>query len=77
MDGATATKKMGKILSLKPSLEWITPPEPNGQITVVDVLTAKNLEEHQNKVREWAEDVWKQWRSRCIRTIEQLLRKHL
>ena len=37
----------------EPKFEWLDPPQPDGRITVIDVLQANNKEEHENKVREW------------------------
>lgn len=73
VDGETATKKMGEILSKEPNLEWLEPPITNGQITVLDVLTAINKDEHEIKVRQWAEDVWNFWYSKHKHTINKLV----
>lgn len=75
VDGETATKKMGEILSKEPRLEWLEPPMVNGQITVADVLKATTQEEHERKVREWAEDVWSCWYSKHRLAIHRLVHK--
>ncbi len=72
-DGETATKKMGEILSKEPRFQWLEPPSPIGNITVADVLTATNQEEHEKKVREWAENVWNSWYSKHTQTIKTLV----
>lgn len=74
VDGKTVTKKMGEILSKEPKLEWLEPPIVNGRITVLDVSTATNQEEHENKVSEWAEDVWSCWYSKHKQTIHKLVK---
>ncbi|GAB4186579.1 MAG: hypothetical protein OHK0057_12200 [Thermoflexibacter sp.] len=72
-DGETATKKMGEILSKDPRFEWLEPPSPIGHITIADVLTATNQEEHEKKVREWADNVWTNWYSKHAQTIKTLV----
>ena len=72
-NGQEATKKMGEILSKEPKFEWLEPPMPNGKNTVIDVLTSTNLEEHEKKVKEWAEDVWKCWYSKHGQAVEKLI----
>jgi hypothetical protein len=73
LSGKESTKKMEEILANKPIFEWLEPPAPNGQKTVIDVLTATNQEEHAKQVREWAENVWIGWYSKHRKTIERLV----
>ena len=73
IDGETATLKMGEILSRNPKFEWLEPPTINGRITVIDVLTAINQDDHERKVREWAEDVWRCWYSKHQQSIKALV----
>jgi Family of unknown function (DUF5946) len=70
--GKQATKKMSEILAKEPTLEWLEPPIPNGQKTVIDVLKAKDKLEHEKFVREWAENVWECWLSKHKEKIERL-----
>ena len=72
--GGEATKKIGEILEKNPQFEWLEPPVPNGKITVIDVLTAKNKEEHEKVVREWAEDVFGCWYSKYKQEIEHIVK---
>jgi len=73
LSGKEATKKIGEILAKEPKFEWLEPPVPNGQKTVIDVLTATNQEEHKKKVREWAADVWSFWYTKHGQAIEKLV----
>ena len=73
LNGQEATKKMGEILSKEPNFNWLEPPTPNGQLTVIDVLTSTSQEEHGKKVKEWAEDVWNCWYSKHEQTVEKLI----
>jgi Family of unknown function (DUF5946) len=73
LSGKEATQKMGEILAKEPKFDWLEPPIPNGQITVIDILTATNQEEHEKKVREWAENVWDCWYSKHGQAIEKLV----
>jgi len=73
LNGKETTKKMGKILEKKPKFEWLEPPKPNGLITVNDVLIAKNQEEHEQKIREWAESVFNCWYKIYKEKIEKII----
>ena len=42
-------------------LVWLTPPRPNGTLTVLDVLAARDLGAHREAVAAWARDVWRAW----------------
>ena len=76
LDGRQATQKLSGLLAKEPLLEWLEPPEPNGGITIADVLTATHKEEHERKVRAWAEDVWKGWYDKHRQSIEKLVRDY-
>ena len=39
----------------------LTPPAPNGTVTVADALAAKDIEAHGKAVVAWAENVWAAW----------------
>jgi hypothetical protein len=73
LSGKEATIKMEEILAKKTKFDWIEPPVPNGQKTVIDVLRATSQEEHEKKVREWAKDVWNCWYSKHKQTIDRLV----
>jgi hypothetical protein len=73
LTGKEASKKMGVILAKKPILEWLEPPVPNGEKTVIDVLKSKNQEEHIRNVKEWAENVWNCWYKKHKETIDILI----
>jgi hypothetical protein len=45
----------------RPAWEWLEPPQPNGAMTVADVLTAMSAEDHRRLVGDWATDVWATW----------------
>ena len=70
LKGKQATKMIGEILKKEPRFEWLEPPVPNGQITVIDVLKATNKEEHGKIVEEWAGDVFNCWYSKYRDIIE-------
>ena len=50
-----------KLLRHRSEFVWLTPPAPNGTVTVADALAAKDVEEHQQAVVAWAENVWAAW----------------
>jgi hypothetical protein len=41
---------------------WLEPPQPLGTLTVAHVQAAAGGDEHVQRVREWARDVWEAWR---------------
>ena len=69
-DGRMATLKMNEVLAKDLKLEWLEPPEPNGQITVIDIANAKGKAEHERQVRGWAENVWGHWYTRHSKKID-------
>jgi hypothetical protein len=56
-----ATKRIGGLVE-RARPEWLEPPAANGALTVEHVLSTPP-EEHAERVREWAGDVWSAWRS--------------
>lgn len=40
---------------------WLDPPASLGEVTVLDVLEAKDPAEHAERVRQWARSVWDAW----------------
>jgi len=59
------------VLANAHQLVWLEPPQPNGGITVVDVVKTSNFEEHEKLVEQWASNVWAAW-VRHHETIKQL-----
>lgn len=50
-------------------LRWLAPPEPNGTLTVYDVLVS---DDHEAAVRRWARSVWDAWEPHHA-TVEEWL----
>jgi hypothetical protein len=71
MNGKTATRAIRNILSKKINFEWLDPPIPNGTMTIIDVIPAKNYTEHEEKVLEWAKNVWNCWYKKHKEIIEK------
>lgn len=44
-----------------PGLSWLQPPPQQHLLTVAHALPARNAEEHERLVREWAAQVWRAW----------------
>lgn len=66
-----ATKAMAKVIeSLKPNLQWLEPPASLGNVTVIDVVRAKDVNEHSEMVRKWAHAVWDSWQPHRESIIE-------
>ena len=53
----------GAVSMFKNELAWFEPPETRGRFTVLDVVEAKNLQEHVERVQLWALSVWGAWRN--------------
>lgn len=45
----------------KGAFTWLEPPPSRGAITVLDVLGASDIRDHQQRVKDWAESVWDAW----------------
>jgi Family of unknown function (DUF5946) len=52
---------VAQILERRPLLRWLEAPTRNGTITVSDVATARNPDEHARLVERWATGVWNAW----------------
>lgn len=53
--------ELHKRLVNRPAFHWLEPPRVPGRMTVADVLTAGDPQEHTELVRAWARDVWDAW----------------
>ena len=61
-DGAFARRVIGAIADLPGGqLAWLTPPAKRGRLTVLDVIQARDAEDHGVRVRDWAKSVWSAW----------------
>lgn len=56
-----ATQIMSRIARSDLGFEWLEPPSPNGEITVMDVLVAGDPRSHVQSVQRWAADIWSAW----------------
>lgn len=52
---------MAEILNQKRDFHWLTPPHNPHWLTVLDVIKAKNPEEHLHIVQAWAKSVYDAW----------------
>jgi hypothetical protein len=56
-----ANNAMFAITEFKDRCDWLEPPSMTGTLSVLEVLQAASSEEHEMRVRAWAESVWKAW----------------
>jgi hypothetical protein len=56
-----ANNAMVAISAMKMHYPWLTPPQNRGELTVREVLQARNSAEHHVAVRRWAKSVWEAW----------------
>jgi hypothetical protein len=45
----------------RPAFHWLEPPQPNGNMTIADVLPAEDPVGHHGLVTTWARGVWTAW----------------
>lgn len=55
--------QLHKQMAHRPEFTWLEPPPMEGRLTVLDVLGAKDADEHERRVRAWGRDVWEAWSS--------------
>lgn len=55
------TQVMGRLLKDPGIYVWLDPPARMGDITVLDVVRARDLAEHERLVNQWAQAVWQAW----------------
>lgn len=73
--GEKATKAIQFLAKTRQEFQWLIPPEKSAEITVVDVVKAKSLEEHNDLVKRWASSVWNSWEEHHP-TIENLIERN-
>jgi hypothetical protein len=56
-----ANNAMPAITKFKDRCDWLEPPSMTGTSSVLEVLQSASSEEHEKRVRAWAESVWKAW----------------
>jgi hypothetical protein len=72
-DYQRATEAMTRVIQKnKNNFVWLNPPDNRGDITVLDVRQARDLEEHSEMVKRWAWSVWNAW-SKYHNTIRQFV----
>ena len=69
---AWARKVIAEGASLKGSFRWLEPPPSRGLVTVVQVWETKDLIEHADQVRNWAESAWGAWSGHHARVRQWL-----
>ena len=61
-DASTVNQKMQKWLSTNPKIDKPAElPEQRGKLTITFIHDAVNVDEHVERVREWALEVWSLW----------------
>jgi hypothetical protein len=54
-----ATRRIAALTHL--DYEWLAPPVPNGDLTILDVHRAQTAESHLQLVERWTDGVWRAW----------------
>lgn len=60
-DGARVNRALQRLLRGAHPFEWLEPPEPNGTLTIADVLKAETPEEQAAAIEAYAHDIWRAW----------------
>jgi hypothetical protein len=61
-DGAFARHVIAAITTMPAErLVWLTSPAHRGELTVLDVMPARDADDHGARVRRWAASVWSAW----------------
>ena len=55
------SQETGRMVADPSAFQWLEPPPPAGQLTIMDVVGAATLKEHSARVRRWALSVWEAW----------------
>ncbi|MDX2270884.1 MAG: DUF5946 family protein [Cyanobacteriota bacterium] len=74
LEGAEATHAIGRLLEYASQFVWLDPPAPNGRMTVLDIVKARDFPEHQKLVDQWARNVWNAW-SAYHHVVQRFVRK--
>ena len=70
---ARALSILKKFINNKLELNWLKPPDFEGTMTVSDVITAKDIHEHNVLVKKWADSVWDRWYSVYKNEISKMI----
>lgn len=57
----SATAAIRKAVAQSSRFVWLEPPSSLGAFTVLDVVGAKDFDEHVRLVEQWATSVWEAW----------------
>ena len=60
-DSTQVIEIMKRLSKRSEKFVWLEPPASLGEITILDVVKAKDAIEHKSVVREWASAVWQAW----------------
>lgn len=61
LDSKKTTRALGRAVDRSERFVWLEPPASPTWLTVLDVRGAGDLPDHEQRVRLWAESVWKAW----------------
>lgn len=70
-----ATRALGQLIDQLAPFPWLPPPADLGALTVLEVHAASNLDEHSERVEQWARSVWNAW-SMHHQTVAASLDRH-
>lgn len=61
LDADRATRGLVRAVERSAAFVWLEPPKSLGELTILDVRGAADLEDHERRVRSWAQSVWRAW----------------
>lgn len=60
-DSVRVNGPLQRVLRFADQFEWLTPPNPNGTLTVADVLQAETAEQQAQAIENYAREIWRAW----------------
>lgn len=61
VEGGRVGRELGRVVARPSDFHWLTPPPAGGALTVLDVVGATDLRDHEARVERWARSVWETW----------------
>lgn len=60
-DAARVNALLQRVLRFANEFEWLTPPIPNGTLTIADILQAETPEQQAQAIEKYAREIWRSW----------------
>lgn len=61
IEGGRIAREIGRVVASPSDFRWLEPPPAGGALTILDVVDASGLKDHESRVERWARSVWESW----------------